>query len=79
MHEILQVTSPDIWQSLLAFNVGVEIGQLFIVAIAWPLFRLIERASYRAWQVASWGVAGACAAIALYWTGERALTVVGTI
>ena len=32
--------SLDIWQSLLAFNVGVEIGQLTIIVIAWPLFSL---------------------------------------
>ncbi|MGI9481135.1 MAG: HupE/UreJ family protein [Hyphomicrobiales bacterium] len=79
LHEILQVTSPDIWQSLLAFNVGVEIGQIFIVALAWPVFRLVQRASMQAWRVTSWGIAGACAAIALYWTGERALSVVATI
>ncbi len=79
LHKILQVTSPDIWQSLLAFNVGVEIGQLTIIIIAWPLFRLIEHLNDRAWQLARWGIAGVCAAIAAIWTGQRALSLIGAL
>lgn len=45
----------------------------------WPLFRLIERSSTRAWNISRWAVAGACAAIALWWTGQRALAVVATL
>ncbi len=51
LHELLQVDSPDIWQSLLAFNVGVEIGQLLLIVIAWPLFLLIARANDRVWKI----------------------------
>ena len=43
LQEIIQVTSPNIWQSLLAFNVGVEIGQIAIVLAIWPLLRIIAR------------------------------------
>ena len=78
LHKILKITSPDIWQSLLAFNVGVEIGQLFIILIAWPLFRLTEHLSGMAWRVGRWTLAAGCAAVALYWTGQRALLVLGT-
>lgn len=79
LHKILQVTSPDIWQSLLAFNVGVEIGQLAIIVLAWPLFRLVQRLSAPAWRFTSWGVAATCATVALVWTGQRAFSVIGTL
>lgn len=79
LHKILQVTSPDVWQSLLAFNVGVEIGQLMIILIAWPLFRLIEHLSRQAWRLSRWGIGGLCAAIATFWTGERVWSLVGTL
>ncbi|MDH3581311.1 MAG: HupE/UreJ family protein [Hyphomicrobiales bacterium] len=79
LHKILQITSPDIWQSLLAFNMGVEIGQLTIIVVAWPLFRLIERFSGRAWRLGRWGVAVTCAAVALVWTGQRVLSVIGAL
>lgn len=77
LQKILQISSPDIWQSLLAFNLGVEFGQLSIIVIAWPLFRLVGHLSRRAWHIGRWAVAGGCAAIAVFWTGQRALSVVG--
>ena len=79
LHKILQITSPDIWQSLLAFNVGVEIGQLFIVVLGWPLFRLTERLSNRAWRFGRLTVASGCAAMAVFWTGERALLIMWSL
>jgi hypothetical protein len=79
LHKILQINSPDIWQSLLAFNVGIEFGQLAIILIAWPLFRLTEHFNRRAWRLSRWGIGGACAAIAAIWTGQRALSVIGTL
>jgi hypothetical protein len=71
LQEILKVDSPNIWQSLLAFNVGVELGQFAIILIAWPLFLLVEWLSRRAWQISRWGVAAACAMIAVLWTVQR--------
>ena len=79
LHKILQITSPDIWQSLLAFNVGVEIGQLTIIVAAWPAFRLIQRSSDYAWRIGRTGVATACMAVATVWTGQRVLSVIGTL
>jgi hypothetical protein len=73
LHEILQVDAPNIWQSLLAFNLGVELGQVLIILATWPLFRLVARWNDRAWQIGRWGVALPCIAIAALWTGQRAL------
>lgn len=79
LHKLLRVDSPDIWQSLVAFNVGVEIGQLLIILSAWPLFRLIERMNERAWQISRWGIAASCAMVAILWTAQRASSVIATI
>jgi hypothetical protein len=79
LHKILQITSPDIWQSLLAFNVGVEIGQLSVILAAWPAFRLIQRSSDNAWRIGQVGIATACIAVAAVWTGQRVLSVIGTL
>ena len=76
LDKILQVNSPDIWQSLLAFNIGVEIGQLAIVLAIWPLFRLIRNVSNRAWRLSRLGISSICVAIALFWTYERSLSVI---
>jgi len=79
LQEILKVESPNIWHSLLAFNVGVEIGQFMIILVAWPLFRLVEWLSRRAWQIGRWGVAAACAMIAVFWTVQRGSAVIANI
>ena len=75
LHEILQVDAPDIWQSLLAFNLGVELGQVLIILATWPLFRLTARWNQNAWRIGRWGVALPCVLIATLWTGQRALMV----
>jgi hydrogenase/urease accessory protein HupE len=79
LHELLKVDSPDIWQSLLAFNVGVEIGQLLIISVAWMVFRSIERMSDRAWRLGRLGIAASCAMVAVVWTVQRVSMVVATI
>lgn len=78
LHKILQVTSPDIWQSLLAFNVGVEIGQLAIVLATWPLFRLVARLSARTWYIVKWSIAAVCLVTATIWSVQRAAQLLGT-
>ena len=79
LHKILQITSPDIWQSLLAFNVGVEIGQLIIILAAWSVFRLIERSSNTAWRIGRTGIALACMTVAVLWTWQRAWSLIETL
>ncbi len=57
----------------------MEIGQLAIIVIAWPLFRLVNRMSKRTWHIGRWAVATGCTAIAVIWTGQRALSVIETL
>jgi hypothetical protein len=71
LQKILQVTSPDIWQSLVAFNLGVEVGQLLIVTGAWFVFYLIGLSGASAAKLNRYLVAGVCALIASYWVLER--------
>lgn len=59
---------------LLAFNVGVELGQLAVVVLLLPLALWLRRAGiYRRWIVP--GGSGAIAVLALLWCVERSLAV----
>ena len=71
LQNILQVTSPNIWQSLVAFNIGVELGQLLIVIGAWFAFYLIGQLGARAAKINRYLVASVCALTAFYWVIER--------
>lgn len=79
LQNILQVTSPNIWQSLLAFNIGVEIGQVSIVLFAWLVFYLIGKLGVRAAKINRLLVAGICAFTGLYWVLERGQNMLANI
>lgn len=79
LQNILQVTSPDIWQSLLAFNMGVEIGQLTIVLAVWPVFLLLRRTNILVWRTAQITTAALCIAVASVWTFNRIGMMLGSI
>ncbi|MBW2272464.1 MAG: HupE/UreJ family protein [Deltaproteobacteria bacterium] len=54
--------------ALFGFNLGVEVGQLAVVALAWPLLQLARRLSEGRWyrltsQIASAAICG----LGLYW------------
>lgn len=53
--------------ALLGFNLGVEVGQLFLLAVAWPLIRLATRASLPV----SPALTAAAAGIGVYWYALR--------
>ncbi len=67
----------DVIVPLLAFNVGVELGQFAIVLVALPLFaglaRLVGAARYR--RIAMPVLSGAIAALGAIWILERVLEV----
>ena len=71
LQEILGVNTPNVWGSLLAFNVGVELGQLAIVLLLWPLLFLLSRRFPQFLPMVIWTIALPCIAVASYWTGER--------
>ena len=76
LHEILRIDAPNLWQSLLSFNVGVEIGQLAIVLVAWPALSLLRKLSVPVWRTACLGLAVACIAVASVWTVQRLVATV---
>ena len=79
LQNILKVTSPNIWRSLLAFNLGVELGQLMIVLAAGSVFYLIGLLGSKATKLTRYIVAGICASISLYWVIERGNNILANI
>jgi hypothetical protein len=56
--------------SLVGFNVGVELGQLAVVAAALPLLLVVRET--KVYRVAvSYGCSAACGALAVFWLAER--------
>lgn len=79
LQEILGVSAPNIWVSLLAFNVGVEIGQLGIVLLCWPILFAIAK-FLPAWlENTRWLVALPCIGIASLWVGERTVAFIANV
>ena len=79
LSEILNLESPNLWQSLLAFNVGIEIGQLLIVAAVWPILAFAAKRLPRGIVAVRWAVALPCILVATIWTGERAMLLVNSL
>ncbi|MGI9370398.1 MAG: HupE/UreJ family protein [Ruegeria sp.] len=71
LREILQVDAENVWQSLLAFNVGVEIGQLAIVLLAWPVVLLLRRMPSPVWVGTRGTIAISVSLVAAVWVVER--------
>ena len=79
LSEILDLESPNLWQSLLAFNAGIEIGQLLIVLALWPLLALFAKRFPKRMVAVRWAVALPCILIATIWTGERSMQVISSL
>lgn len=68
----LGLRGQELLLPLLGFNLGVELGQLAVVALLLPLALLLrDRAAYRRWIVP--GGSSAVAMLALLWCVERSL------
>ncbi len=69
MLDLLHLPTSQWLVSVLAFNLGVEVGQLAVVAVAMPVLAFVARTSWhrRAVQVTSAGVF----ALAVFWIVER--------
>ena len=79
LSEILNLESPNLWQSLLAFNVGIEVGQLLIVLAIWPILAFTAGRLPRGIVVVRWTVALPCILVATIWTGERVMQLVNAL
>ena len=69
-----EIGLPDnyLWIALLTFNVGVEIGQLMTVALAWLVYRLVR--SFPVTAPARIAALYAIGIMAAYWSCERIVT-----
>ena len=72
LHEILKVDSPNLWVSLISFNIGVEIGQLLVVVAIWPAFVIGMKRLEKMTFLARNAIALAALCVALYWSYQRA-------
>ncbi len=72
LHQILRVDAPNVWHSLLAFNVGVEAGQVMIVLLVWPLVLFLRKQPGRIWVGSRAAVAACASLVAMVWVVERA-------
>ncbi|WP_050605528.1 HupE/UreJ family protein [Ruegeria sp. 6PALISEP08] len=72
LHQILRVDAPNVWHSLLAFNVGVEAGQVMIVLLVWPLVLFLRKQPGRIWTGSRAAVAVCASLIAMVWVVKRA-------
>lgn len=79
LQEILGVSAPNIWVSLLAFNVGVEIGQFGIVLICWPILLAISTLVPAWLEKARWLIALPCIGIASLWVGQRTVAFIANV
>ncbi|MFA0809975.1 HupE/UreJ family protein [Microbulbifer epialgicus] len=79
LHEILKINSPNIWQSLLAFNLEVEVGQTLIVITVWPIIHLARRWHKSTELRLRYSISAICAAIACIWTLNRGYEFVNEI
>ncbi len=79
LHELLLPNGAHLWKSLLAFNVGVEIGQVAIVTAVWLVLLLIVRFRSSLLNFARWAVVLPSIAIAAYWVTERFQSVMTTL
>lgn len=68
----MHLPASQITLGLLGFNIGVELGQLAIIALIWPLLLLLRRAP----RLANWandGVSAAIAGLGVFWFITRLL------
>lgn len=71
----LGLPEGQFWSALIGFNIGVEIGQLSVVALAavlfWPLGQWVSDTLYR--RALVWPASGLIGFIGAYWAIERVL------
>ncbi len=79
LSEILRIDAPNLWLSLLAFNIGIEIGQLAIALVLWPALFFCAKALPTRISTIRWALAVPCIAIAALWIGDRSVQFVAAL
>ena len=79
LSQILKLDSGSLALSLISFNVGIEIGQLGIILLAWPALRWLDQRSPRLSARVRLTVASGSVAVALVWVGTRSLALLHSI
>ena len=79
LQNILNITSPNIWQSLLAFNIGVEIGQVFIIFFTLTVLYLVAKITPSMEKAMRYLLAIGSIFLAFMWTIERGSSVIANI
>jgi hypothetical protein len=71
----MELPTARLAPALFGFNVGVELGQLAAVALAWPVLAAIARTSPQRWapRVAELGSAAVCG-LGVFWFLTRAFS-----
>lgn len=72
LHELLKVDSPNLWVSLISFNLGVEIGQAILIIPVWLLLVFGARYLPLHTRYTRDVVAAASIVVAAIWTFQRA-------
>jgi hydrogenase/urease accessory protein HupE len=75
--EILGAESDALLSSLVAFNVGVEVGQLAVIACGLGTLALLRRVGTEVEDKARTGALLAMAVVATWWTVDRGLSILG--
>ena len=72
----LGLPQGQFWSALIGFNIGVEVGQLSVIALAavllWPLRQRVSETLYR--QAIVWPASGFIGLVGAFWAIERVLS-----
>ena len=71
LSDLLETSGPDLVSRLIFFNLGIEIGQLVIVGLSFPLLLLLRRHSEFIGTHGNKFIVYPVIAIAVFWTVDR--------
>lgn len=74
--DILGRDSPNLVAALAAFNIGIEVGQLLIIAVTLAVYEAVRRISDKVISPVRIAALGAIGVVAAVWVVERTLSVV---
>ena len=79
LSEILSIDSVNLWQSLLGFNIGVELGQILIGIIVFPILLWITKYYQKYSSYLKLTILLPCILIGSIWATERTIVIYNLI